>query len=413
MGKGKNRGGQNGGNNNHNNNNNNNNNHHNNNNNNNYNNNNNNNNNRPLCNWCKKPGHLEAKCWTKERAMADRMNIDNANGTSSQHTSSNGNTSTGKYCTFHKNQSHSDAECKAQKNPQSSSQQGVAPGGDTFMHNSGNLFANYNVVHPRAQLVETIAQFALVAVSANGQLANLQQEVMNQQQVMLALMNYNITEADVRASNERLQRAQYLDLNGGFISPPVQAPYANAACVHFPSTAKDFVAAAEINSRDWSRYAHLPAAEQKFILQKFYEEAINQQTEQERKIHAHCERSLRMYKKENYQSWILAHEGLILQSNVLASDQNYVTLKSKMASSLQLWRDPQALGAISHDLKPNCNTCHRDGAFLDARFRPVPVHADVLNIEDFNDWGVFVGFDCRCCNQDASFSYVSRPACEL
>lgn len=242
------------------------------------------------------------------------------------------------------------------------------------------------------------------------------------QQLDLAYANgYHVTDEDRRIMQERLARVA---AQGGYATHSQSAPPTHwvnvprpqpthAAHIHCQSEAKDLVAAAAVNSIDFSLISHLPVAEQKFFAQCVYEASIKQQDDHQRRVHAHCERSTRMYKKENYRQWINDHSGDLLQSRILGSDKYYLALKFRLNQGLQLWRDPQALRAISQKQKPNCNTCHHDGEFWDGMMRNIPVHTDALELEDFQDWGVFVAFDCQCCNKEASYSYVSRPSYEL
>ncbi|KAK5120712.1 hypothetical protein LTR85_006070 [Meristemomyces frigidus] len=199
--------------------------------------------------------------------------------------------------------------------------------------------------------------------------------------------------------------------NVGINAPIAQTT--SAAYLQFPSAAKDFVAAAAVNNMDFSGIAHLPAEAQQFVSKCVYEAAIKQQDEQQRRVHAHCERSTRMYKKENYLQWINDHRGDLLLSGILGSDKWYTAKMIQLGLGLQLWRDPQAMRAIAQKQKPNCNTCYKDGQFWDGLLRNIPVSTDVLELEGFTDWGVFVAFDCKCCNKEASYSYVNRPSYEL
>ena len=54
--------------------------------------------------------------------------------------------------------------------------------------------------------------------------------------------------------------------------------------------------------------------------------------------------------------------------------------------------------------RPQCNSCCRDGVILDRHMRGVDVlNVDVLEVKDYEDWGLFVMFDCMCCNNGYSW----------
>ncbi|KAK4541518.1 hypothetical protein LTR36_007964 [Oleoguttula mirabilis] len=280
-----------------------------------------------------------------------------------------------------------------------------------------------------------LSRFEWDPVKTRMQLSPLQiEQQWQKQQLEFALINgITVTDDDRKTMRERLARAgaqgpqnmqwqtpATSNVNipfGAQTSRPVHGPFAaqstGAAYLQFPTAAKDFVAAAAVNSMDFSGLAHLPAAAQHFVSKCVYEAAIAKQGERERRVHAHCELSTRMYRKENYAQWIHQHDGELLQRRILGPDKYHTQLKLRMGLGLQLWRDPQAMRAIAQKQKPSCNTCFRSGEFWDGLMREIPVQADVLELRDFQDWGVFVAFECKCCNKAASYSFVSRPSCEL
>jgi hypothetical protein len=94
----------------------------------------------------------------------------------------------------------------------------------------------------------------------------------------------------------------------------------------------------------------------------------------------------------------------VLESR-LVSSKRPTQVNISMARGWQFFRDPDVIGALAQNEKPACNGCQRDGLIVDHTFEVLkPEHPDfnVLDMQDYDDWGVFVVFtDCNCC--------VSKP----
>lgn len=69
-----------------------------------------------------------------------------------------------------------------------------------------------------------------------------------------------------------------------------------------------------------------------------------------------------------------------------------------IGNGCQFLRDPMAMEAIARRQTPKCKACGQYGVFLDGMLRVVQPGANVLDLKDFDAWGIFVFFECQCCN---------------
>lgn len=119
-------------------------------------------------------------------------------------------------------------------------------------------------------------------------------------------------------------------------------------------------------------------------------------------LRAHATNSSTLYPRENYSRKIHTNMSVI-QSHRLLSSQAAWHLSAKIAQGVQFWRDPRAMESIIMKQKAICYTCQTQGVYLDKNMCGV-ADRDPLTVEDGKEWGVFVMFDCRCCDQ--GFGYV-------
>ena len=62
-----------------------------------------------------------------------------------------------------------------------------------------------------------------------------------------------------------------------------------------------------------------------------------------------------------------------------------------------------------------CNHCACKGVILDRHMRGVGEiePQEVVNVEDYEDWGLFVMFECACCNHGYSWKPKIRLTTEF
>ncbi|KAF7197809.1 hypothetical protein HII31_00898 [Pseudocercospora fuligena] len=126
-------------------------------------------------------------------------------------------------------------------------------------------------------------------------------------------------------------------------------------------------------------------------------------------------RKLTTLQNMNYK--ILQNENLILERGVLTtSKMNEV--KMALYQGAQIYRDPKAMEALFAREVPRCAHCGTEGIFVDRHFVNIPWNSktsDLLGLEEIQDWGVFVVFDCvgRCSVGGFSYErrYVSDEVC--
>jgi hypothetical protein len=147
--------------------------------------------------------------------------------------------------------------------------------------------------------------------------------------------------------------------------------------------------------------------------QAVYQRLIEEKTSaSQRAVRQHLDKSTRLYRKQNYNRNIQALSLRIVESGAL-SDRMLQRVQFAMAQGTQFWRDPKAMEALVNRERPVCYKCGGEGSIRDGHMRwPDPEvacqndGAAVLEIEDFEDWGVFIVFQCSCCND--GYGWVPR-----
>ena len=125
----------------------------------------------------------------------------------------------------------------------------------------------------------------------------------------------------------------------------------------------------------------------------------------EKLVRAKVDKSKQLYKKSHANKYIRGRYTELLEQGLI-TQKRLTKFHMAMASQpdLQFWRDPDAMHALASNLKPVCNGCHEDGLIVDKRFMPIKVKTieDVLAVEDYEDWGIFVAFEhCPCSHGSA------------
>jgi hypothetical protein len=145
------------------------------------------------------------------------------------------------------------------------------------------------------------------------------------------------------------------------------------------------------------------------VYQRMKEEAVSAT---QKRVRAHVDRSTRLYRKQNYNARIQQLSLRIVENNVL-SDKKLLEIQFAMGQGAQFWRDPKAMEALVKRERPVCYTCAKEGVICDQHMRPINPEVAfandgvaVLQIPDYEDWGVFVVFECQCCNH--GYSWVER-----
>lgn len=136
-----------------------------------------------------------------------------------------------------------------------------------------------------------------------------------------------------------------------------------------------------------------------------YEIQERKLSDQQRAIRKHVDRSAQLYKKQNYNNKLAELAGQIEERRILSSDTHF-ELKKRLAWGCTFWRDPKAMEALANNEKPKCHHCGHDGVLLDRFMNADVINDPVLQVTDYEDWGLFVLFDCKCCND--GYSYVPR-----
>lgn len=75
-------------------------------------------------------------------------------------------------------------------------------------------------------------------------------------------------------------------------------------------------------------------------------------------------------------------------------------IKYAMSRRVQFFRDPEAVKALFERKRPCCMKCGGKGYILDRHFAEVKdttTVQEIMSLEDFDDWGVVVAFECECC----------------
>lgn len=128
-------------------------------------------------------------------------------------------------------------------------------------------------------------------------------------------------------------------------------------------------------------------------------------TANSRAIRAKVDYSVQSYRKQNYNQQIRQLQAQIQEQRTLSSNLLW-DVSYRIAQGYQFWRDPLAMEAIATRKKPVCIKCGKDGHILDRFMNASVINDDVTKIEEFSDWGVFIMFDCTCCNE--GFQYIPR-----
>jgi hypothetical protein len=146
------------------------------------------------------------------------------------------------------------------------------------------------------------------------------------------------------------------------------------------------------------------------VFQRMCEEET---TASQKRVRAWVDRSTRLYRKQNYNTRIQQLSLRIVEDNVL-SDSKLLQVKFAMGQGAQFWRDPKAMEALVKYERPVCYTCGKEGIIFDKHMRAINPEAACANdgvavcqLPDYEDWGIFVVFECDCCNH--GYSWVERP----
>lgn len=120
-------------------------------------------------------------------------------------------------------------------------------------------------------------------------------------------------------------------------------------------------------------------------------------------IRKHVVAAASLYTASNANRLFHKHEADLVRMGIL--DWNTIfQAKYLIGQGYTFLREPRAMEAIARGQRPKCRTCGGFGVFLDAKMRTIPSNANVLDLRDFDDWGIFVLFVCGCCTQ--GFAWV-------
>ncbi|KJY00581.1 hypothetical protein TI39_contig322g00022 [Zymoseptoria brevis] len=120
-------------------------------------------------------------------------------------------------------------------------------------------------------------------------------------------------------------------------------------------------------------------------------------TEHEKAIIHKINHSLK-YPQAHVNFWLLGKQRDILEKDLL-SPEKFDGIKGLIYKSWNFYRDPRAMRALFEREAPFCMGCTGRGDILDCRFNkiaPTTSEAELLKLEDFCDWGLFLVFACRC-----------------
>ena len=138
------------------------------------------------------------------------------------------------------------------------------------------------------------------------------------------------------------------------------------------------------------------------------------ETAVQKAVRAQITKSYRSYRTQNYNQRIRQLATTLAERQVL-SDRKLTEVHMAMAAGVNFWRDPRAMDALVHRRQALCDKCGHEGVIHDGRMRAIPVEnawveggKNVLEIEDFMDWGLFVVFHCSCCND--GYDWKQRPS---
>lgn len=186
-------------------------------------------------------------------------------------------------------------------------------------------------------------------------------------------------EAMIKQANASMFRASHFQ-NGGPSNPVYQSPYNNFAA---PQPAGSFIRRSSV--------------------------ALLQDAQRNRAIQEQIDRSAKSYPKHNAQQVIIDGGPKAVKANLL-TENNLLHAKMRMGSCRStFFRDPRAIEAIAMQQRARCRTCKTNAFFLDKGFRTIPIDVDVLTLDDYIDWGLFIMFDCRCCDKGG---YDFFPYCQ-
>ncbi|KXT12381.1 hypothetical protein AC579_1701 [Pseudocercospora musae] len=123
-----------------------------------------------------------------------------------------------------------------------------------------------------------------------------------------------------------------------------------------------------------------------------------------------CLLSRKLTTLQNMNYKILQNEPLILERAVLSTSRMN-EVKMALYQGAQIYRDPKAMESLFARQVPRCAHCGTEGIFVDRHFVNIPWNSktsELLGLEEIQDWGVFVVFDCvgRC--SVAGFRYERR-----
>lgn len=81
----------------------------------------------------------------------------------------------------------------------------------------------------------------------------------------------------------------------------------------------------------------------------------------------------------------------------LIKNRSLSTAAGLISNGWNFFRDPRTMDAVARSQAPFCHGCSGKGIILNATFNRVPAGADVLELEDWDIWGVNILFSCHCC----------------
>lgn len=159
-----------------------------------------------------------------------------------------------------------------------------------------------------------------------------------------------------------------------------------------------------------------PTAAEMQAFETFYDKSVSEQkSELELAIAAKIKSSLTLYTLKKVNHDLLTGEALILTKAKLPNFK-MDEVKFAMLMGASIYRDNRAMQMLFERKVPQCTICKRNGTIFDRWFNPVPIAAtkrELLAVDDYNDWGIFVGMECKCASSTDEFEYVPCSIVDL
>lgn len=199
------------------------------------------------------------------------------------------------------------------------------------------------------------------------------------------------------------------------LRPSGAAPGPNVATRSSTASIRGTDAASRQAAMDRFRRAGFNTDDIKTFEQWYDHHTQVQRSELEQKIDDKIKHSLVNYNLEKVNTIFTMHEAYILQKTKIQQEQ-WDLLKASMLKGASFYRDNRVMQMLFDRKVPRCKVCNTTGTIFDRWLLPVPIDLTkkgLLALEDFNDWGLFVGMQCTCASNTDKFDYVPCSLTDL